>query len=249
MNTYLEVIRALVPFWYVQHYRYYRGKKIVSYILGDLAPVVLYVWFYSAEVNLIAFVLTWILFWTFYEIGYLLNDCWSVKNENKPSKRVPKSVEKAFPYLILVRVLFGVALGWFLVKTESTISFSLLLNYTVLVSIVFLVHNFLKAYKGRIITLMLLGVLKPIFVPAVLSINILPLIVVMIPSLVIKLFDYATEKGLCELPLRTDSVLRLKLIFSFAFLLIVVEPILVLVYCPIVLNALFIAIRGVRKTA
>ena len=86
-KTVLPCIQASLPFLYVRSYRYYQGFKVFSYFIGSFVPLLLYSFFQADSFRFVDFMVAWLFFWTFYEIGYLWNDCRSVRRESLASYR------------------------------------------------------------------------------------------------------------------------------------------------------------------
>lgn len=231
----LELLRAALPFWYVRYYRYYRGLRLGSYLIGDLAPIILYVWLFSGHVNWSLVLLAWLLFWSFYEIGYLENDVKSVARESLPSIRLPESVHRAYAFIVVVRLAQFLMLAAAMLSLDSSVNGWLLASYVAVTAITFKVHNGLKQYQGRLVTLVGLGVLKPIFVPGVLGLDVAGLVCVMVPSLIVKLFDYASKKGFADHPLRENFRARLLMHLGFVPPLALIDFRLLIVLSPILL--------------
>lgn len=246
MSVIVSIIRASTPFGYVQYYRYYRGLRLVSYILGDLAPIAIYVYLATSSVNWVAFGLAWLLFWSFYEVGYLHNDVYSVKNERQATLRIPNILARFFWLIVFIRVVWFTILAIALYY-QSEMSISTSISVVGITAAVFLIHNTLSDYKNRMITLALLGLLKPMFIPLILNVTVEGVVVLFLPSLLVKVFDYASKKGLAKYPLRDDRTRRLCLMLAYVPVLLLIDAKLVLAYSSMLFQTIamyFFRLKG-----
>ncbi len=207
---FVKVFLASIPFLYVQQFRYYQGTKVFSYIFGELSPMLFFYVLYAEHYKLLDFFSAWLFFWTFYEIGYLINDCKSVNSEAIPTRRAPKEVCKYLHQIIAFRV-FLIAVQLVLILWITSIDPYRLGLLTLLIAGVFLIHNVITDYKMRFFTLIILGFLKPTFIFYVNSVAFETYLYILIPFLVIKYLDYLYQKDL----LKYDIAGHLRLRFLF----------------------------------
>jgi len=230
----VNALAAVVPFLYTQRYRYFQGWRVVSYLLGELLPVAVFVALRSERPDWVAFALAWAFFWGCYEIGYLFNDCRSVRGETMPSHRAPADLCSRLTLVVALRLAYLGPLAWLL--RGRGIDLVPALSLTILIAATFALHNHLRSYESRFATLLLLGVAKPLFIPHALGLPAAELLLVLLPDLVIKLADYLHAKGLARYDLRTDRRRVLALLALYAPLVALLEPQLLWVYAPLVLN-------------
>ena len=87
------------PFYYLFYSRLKTKIDLISWIIIFIVPQFL-ISFYYTELNfgsfILLFILSQIIFNTLYEIGYLENDVYTIKNENNPTLRLE---QKRFDYI------------------------------------------------------------------------------------------------------------------------------------------------------
>lgn len=243
----MNALAAVPPFLYTQRYRYFQGWRVVSYLLGELLPVAVFVALRSDRPDWVAFALAWAFFWGFYEIGYLFNDCRSVHGETMPSHRAPANLCSRLSLVVALRLAYLGPLAWLL--RGRGIELVPVLSLTALIAAAFSLHNHLRSYESRFATLLVLGVAKPLFIPHALGLPATELLVVLLPDLAIKLTDYLHAKGLARYDLRTDRRRVLALLALYAPLVALLEPELLWVYGPLALNRAKGSLRFPRSLA
>ncbi len=113
--------------------------------------------------NLIIFTLINVfVFLQWYEIGYIINDTFSVKYEKQPTKRLNFNLTtKYFIKFIGLRIIltFSFFIIAFLLGVDYYLIIGTFSGYLITI-IIFLLHNFLKNVKKRIVTFYLLRFFK-----------------------------------------------------------------------------------------
>ncbi|WP_025209004.1 hypothetical protein [Hippea sp. KM1] len=222
-------LSSLVPFFYTKFYRYYQGRKIFAYILGELIPVVMFLYLYS-HIDYKKFLLLWLFFWSIYEIGYFINDCVSVKKENISSIRVENQFCKHLNIILIFRVIVVLLLLWNLYKIVPILK---LLVISFFLMSVFYVHNKLVDYSYRFLTLVLLGVLKPMFILYFFDVDISKYIFIIFPTLIVKYLDYLFAKKISSLDIRNSRKHNFWLFTGWGFILVFIDLKMVFIFLPI----------------
>ena len=192
---YLNIINACVPFLYVKNIRYYKGKQILSYVLNEFLPILIYCILFCNDFNLVTFIVVWFFFWSFYEIGYLFNDVVSEKKEKKPSTRgtVDKYIFSNFILILVIR--FSICIGIFsFILSKNIADIRRIIFLTTITGIIFTVHNYHTDYRFRLTSLIMLGVLRKIYIPYVIFFEIDALMLIILPSIIVKVINYVYAK-------------------------------------------------------
>lgn len=127
------------------------------------------------KVNLFYFILFWLAYISFYEIGYFFNDIHSVKFENHARKRI-YTPNKNKIYLFTISHLFFGFLPILLLNINNLyVKTFILFNFITL--IIFLVHNLIKEGKPRLFSYPFLK-LSHFIVPMSFFLNIYELIII-----------------------------------------------------------------------
>lgn len=232
---FVTLARATLPFLYVRNYRYYPGIKVLSYFIGIFVPMMLYVYLNAEAFRLFDFILAWLTFWTFYEIGYLFNDCRSVAGEDRPTYRAPPVVCERFKSIVVFRCILLFA-EFVIAARYTEIDLVRLAVATALTGATFTVHNTLRDYRYRFATLVLLSIFQPAFVIYVIGLEITPYIFLLIPYVALKYADYLHNKGMLSINLMDDLLLRWGLFTAWFGPVLMVGPEALYVYVFIYVN-------------
>ncbi len=148
-----------LPFFY---YKYSRLNYLSAffYFFFDYLLLPLLILFWSqGELflrNILLFIIAFLGYISIYEIGYLINDCVSVKNEKDPSLRADSRIKSELKNLIISRILFFIIALFLLFKFINIKNVIIYLLGILIVSLVFIIHNFSKKFSVRYITFPLL---------------------------------------------------------------------------------------------
>jgi hypothetical protein len=218
------------PFMYAKNVRYYQGTKILAYIFNELLPVAIIVFFYG-DFDFFRFSILWVLFWSFYEVGYFMNDTYSERKENKSlTRKIGLSYKDVIPPTIFRLCLFSLILSC----TNLFINFDVLFITLVTMS-VFFIHNVIVERKYRIITLSLLGILRFLYIPWLMGVDYNHILLFVTPVLILKILDYSNKKFNFMIDAREDKKFRILLILSLSITYCLSEPFLIFAYFPILL--------------
>jgi len=148
-----------LPFFY---YKYSRLNFISSYFYFFfdylLLPLLILFWIQNSLFlkNILLFFVSFIGYISIYEIGYLLNDCVSVKKETNPTLRADAKINSKLKELIIIRITFFILIIILLLNFINIKNVLIYLFGILLVSFIFGIHNFSKIFKIRYITFPLL---------------------------------------------------------------------------------------------
>ncbi len=241
----LGILNACIPFFYVKNIRYYHGKKLLSYVLSEFLPILIYCILLGENFDFLQFIIVWVFFWAFYEIGYLYNDVVSEKRESKPSIRGEIDNKILVYFRLILAIRFSIC-GFllFYIFSRSIIDVRRLIQLTVFTSVVFGLHNTLNDYRFRLTTLTMLGVLRTIYIPYILFYKIDALALIFLPSFIVKILDYFYVKHDSGWDFSHDRWPRFTLhLFWFIFLLLYGGVNYILTFSPILLLQIFALIR------
>jgi hypothetical protein len=149
--------------------------------------------------------LGYLAFISVYEIGYIINDCVSVRFEQNPRKRVkefdPSNLLIAF--WILIRIVFFLAITFVIHKQFSGQWWWF---YLILV-VVFFVHNILQSKQYRVFTFICLAFLRfyaPLFPFITMDFLLQTLNAVLLFYIFFRTITYLDSKGLLVIPSRAS---------------------------------------------
>lgn len=175
--------------------------------------------------------LIWYSFITIYEIGYIDNDFFAIRNEKNPSIRLSEKVKKIHVFkFILIRLIYFIILCilMYYFLNSNVYKFYIIINITIL--IVFLIHNRLKREK-RFITYSVLK-LSHFYIPLFAYMNIKSLILgLLIFYLPYHLYNYLRKFKSNEFflnpikifLLQTIVIILIILLYNFNFQLMLVS--------------------------
>jgi len=164
----MSVFRFLLPYTYFYSSRVKQLKYNVYYLIIDWAvPFALLLYFsgFAWQNSLLQFVLAYLAFISIYEIGYLGNDVYSVRNETNPRRRVKDFAPSNVVVSVwgLVRLLAFLAISWYLGVLFKPLW---VVFYAVLI-LFFYLHNVLHDKELKVMTFVNLAFtryLAPIFI-------------------------------------------------------------------------------------
>lgn len=214
---------VILPFYYTSRFRYFQGKKIISFIFGELLISALYIRFSSGELNLLEFALAQAAFWSVYESGYLHNDCKSISNELKPTERAPIEVATHYKLLIAIKL----SLATFLLGTAfhldylNTSNSALILAVTLLV---FFLHNTFTKYEYRFVTFNLLSFLRQVSVIWMLGVSPIAHFLMLFPFVLVKFLNYLWAKGYATEDLKENLLFKFHLYLAWSILIALFLP-------------------------
>jgi len=158
--TFSGNIEALyLPFFY---YKYSRLNSVLSFFYFFfnylLLPLLILFWSQGELFlkDILLFAIAFLGYTSIYEIGYLINDCVSVKNEKDPALRADSRIKSELKNLIIARIIFFIIALFLLFKFINIRNVIIYLLGILIVSLVFVVHNFSKKFAMRYITFPLL---------------------------------------------------------------------------------------------
>lgn len=137
-----------IPIFYRYHSRE-KGKFLIPFMMTDFLPVLFIGKIFSVDLliyNFFVFLLSFLAMFNVYEIGYMLNDCVTVKNEQKPTLRLNEKemtyFEKNCLWILGVRFFIFLLCTGLLFIFYANISLFLLANITLL--LVYLLHDYFR---------------------------------------------------------------------------------------------------------
>ena len=202
----------LIPFLYVKNVRYYQGKKIFSYLLNELIPILSLVYLVNKTVPLDFFYL-WVAFWALYEVGYLMNDTYSSKFDSLDDKNKYKEIGTIATVNILIILIFRISIFLFitnfLLDGAESVDTSLFVIYLLMTMIAFFIHNIIYDKKYRLITISILGYSRYLIIPLALGVELSVSFLLVTPLVIIKLIDYSYEKFNSNVDIRNETLLRI----------------------------------------
>lgn len=140
-------------FFYIPiFYRYYsreKGKFFIPFMMTDFLPSLLIGNIFSASSlieNFFVYTLSFLAMFNVYEIGYILNDCVTVKNEEKPTLRLDENEMVYFEnhclWIFCVRLFIFLVCTVVLFHFYENISIFVLANIALL--LVYLLHDYFR---------------------------------------------------------------------------------------------------------
>jgi phosphoserine phosphatase len=210
-NITLSLIEILLPGYYYAVVR----SGLYSLVYNRIGFISLAFYLFGSLDILQAVILGFIFFVILYEIGYIDNDYYAVKNEENPSIRLSEdqSVMGVIQF-IAIRLFYSALVAYFMFRIDSEMA--LLLCVCSIVNLaIYLVHNRLKR-RYRLPTYTVLKashVLIPL-IPVVSNNEIfLSIVIFYLPA---QLFAYAVKINLIKTDL--DSILRRVYLIQFVLL-------------------------------
>ena len=204
MNT----IKFIVPFYYTYEVRYFKGYKLLSFLFGECLQQLLYIYIYTTTLNFPLYLIFFALFWSVYEIGYIVNDTWSILREQKPNNRISSRQTFSVDIVIAAKVMLTLFLMVFICFFEGQLVAQETVIMVLAISLIFQLHNTIVDAKFRLITFALLGIFRQLFIIVVFGVPIFIYAFFLVPFLTIKLFDYLFSKGFMNFNLREDLCFR-----------------------------------------
>lgn len=148
-----------LPLFYYKHSRVNSVSSFFYFFFNYLLLPLLILFWSQGELflkNILLFVIAFLGYISIYEIGYLINDCISVKNEKDPNLRADSRIKSELKNLIISRIVFFIIALFLLFKFINIKNVIIYLLGILIVSLVFIIHNFSKKFAIRYITFPLL---------------------------------------------------------------------------------------------
>ncbi|WP_026462935.1 hypothetical protein [Adhaeribacter aquaticus] len=254
----MNILKFLFPFTYFFRSRLQAVTDIVFHLYYEwLLAFVLLFYFSGNEfwLSVHNFLLAYLAFISIYEIGYLGNDVYSVRNETDPRLRIKNFNPTNFQ--LMVWVLFRVAV-FFVITDYLKVwgNYEWWIFYAVIV-VFFYLHNVIKQKELKTFTFINLAFtrfLAPVFI--FLSNEHLLLIVpsVLLCYVFYRTLTYMDSKGLLNLPTRKEASFKVNYYLLLggvsALLSVLVDsfiPVFINVYYLIFWIAFFIKEKGVER--
>ena len=144
MQNYFHIGRFVIPMYYSFHTRYQGWTGMMAWLIKYLIPV-LSMAYVQADFDFSRFVVGLLFFYVIYEVGYIQNDCETIKKEASPTLRL-KADELAFYeshkiLIYLTRLAELLLLGYAL--TKMGVGMAILL-YGTLTLLIFAWYNTIR---------------------------------------------------------------------------------------------------------
>lgn len=244
MNRFL----FLLPFTYFLKTRLKNFKNLVFHGYYEWVSALGILFFfgsYSIEESVQLFLIGYLAFITFYEIGYITNDQYSEKFESNPRARRDQNIPSHYPILwIGTRVIIFFAISWFVARNN----FGLWSVFYLGLGFSFLMHNILKKNDHRVISFFSLSFFR-FFAPVFLFIE-SPTLKLILPAILFHYSFYRTiiymdNKGLLKMPSRKDPAFNV-LLHAFGTLIMGMISFLIKDPIPVLLSAYFLILPFVN---
>ncbi len=203
-----------IPFFYLINSRLKTKFELISWQIIFFIPILIITYYHldiRSNIFIHLFLLSQLIFYSIYEIGYIENDIVTVKKEKDPTIRLNKEntkyIEKNYSRIInsryLVFLLSSILLLWIDLWIEYVLNIELFLFCVLITRLIFYFHNKIRN-RFTIITFFLLSISKFSF-PLILFVN-------------LEKINYALFLALLVFPiLRTIEILFLRR-FKFKFI-------------------------------
>ncbi|MBX9852759.1 MAG: hypothetical protein K2X86_13530 [Cytophagaceae bacterium] len=221
-----DKVYYLFPFIYFIKTRVSSFQSFVFHLYYEWLPAIgfLFLSAFSLSSALIDFLIYYLLFISFYELGYMLNDYYSVKYEDSPRLRSKalSGIEVCVIAAVRVIVFAGIVYIKELWQDPEFVIFYLLLG------IVFLAHNLIRKKEYKIMTFVNLATFR--YVAPFAFVVSSDFLILILPSVFLNYVFYRTlsyieSKNLLNLPDRKNSQ------FKIAYYLMLVPLSILLFIC------------------
>lgn len=163
--------KFIFPFYYTFHSRCKKASEKISYIFSNLIPIVIVYFLYGREnsfhtiyKDFILIIFSIFSFIEFYEIGYILNDVFTIKKEKNPTLRLTeeenKYVENNIYRILFWKLLVSMSFYFFIYYLSKKLILMHYIVTSILTLFVFYVHNNFRNNKVTFLTFFLLSVLR-----------------------------------------------------------------------------------------
>jgi hypothetical protein len=170
-----------LPFYYLIHSRLKNKFELFSWQIIFFIPILIFTYYYleiKSNIFIHLFLISQVIFYSIYEIGYIENDIITVKKEKNPTIRLNKKntkfISKNYSILIysryLIFLLLVSLLFWIDKYIEYILNIELFLFQIIITRIIFFFHNQIRN-RLTIFTFFFLSVSKYTF-PFILFIEI-----------------------------------------------------------------------------
>jgi len=154
-----NIKKLYLPFFYYKYSRLNYFSSFFYFFFEYLLLPLLILFLVQREIslkNILLFIIAFLGYISIYEIGYLINDCVSVKNEKDPNLRADSRIKSELKNLILSRIIFFIIVSFLLFKFINIKNVIIYVLGILIVFFIFAVHNFSKKFAVRYITFPLL---------------------------------------------------------------------------------------------
>jgi hypothetical protein len=135
-----------IPFLYSFRTRFKTWNKLISWGFIYVTPLLMLSWFYSGYYGICISLLNIVLVYAAYELGYIFNDVYTIRNEKKPTLRLAgfelKYCEDKIFYIVFARVAWVFALLFLMAFFNFSYLYGLLV--VVLIGIVYVLYNSIR---------------------------------------------------------------------------------------------------------
>ncbi|MFW5968592.1 MAG: hypothetical protein ACOCV2_13795 [Persicimonas sp.] len=235
-------LRYILPLSYVFGTRLNDARTIGAAAFMEWAPNLLLIWYFTDlplwQVPL-AFGLGWAAFAMVYELGYMMNDLYSVRFEDDPRRRsdAQPGAVGAFAWVAVRLGLFG-ALAWWFEWYELTHWWAL---FGVL-AVVYLAHNLLRSSAPKVLTFIGLATVR-FLAPMAPFLDADELALVLFPAfthyVLFRTLSYIDSKGMLDMPERTTMRFRLQF-YAGVGLLSVIAAAITASWVPLAFSAYYL---------
>lgn len=155
-----------IPHLYFIKTRIKSFPGLFYYFFYLLGPALLYLYLQKPELiisNAILFFAAHLGFMAIYELGYWQNDCVSIRNEESPTIRISDNYfcsRRSFVFFFIYRILFFAAILYFIKAYYQSADINAYLAGIIATFVVFFIHNTQKDPSQRIVTFILLTMLR-----------------------------------------------------------------------------------------
>jgi len=152
-----EKIALYLPFLYTLYSRGGVFSIINNYLYGPTI-IILYAFFFkdltvSFQTAIFIAFISYLLFYLVYEIGYIINDLWSIKTENKPVERTKKvdfSIKKILGFILIRLLTIGIIFTFiFFSSLVPVFFFNIYSTLLGVVLLIYIFHNFIHLFNIR----------------------------------------------------------------------------------------------------
>lgn len=197
-----------IPMLYLLHTRLKSIPEVISWSILYLFPIV-YIGGVGVGFENILYVIFSVIFtYAFYEVGYIFNDVFLIKNESNPTMRLSADeltyAEIKIKSILLFRLLFAFAILVIFYFSNYRISYALLCGGGIL--LIYYFYN--KTRSNASVLLYYLLIISRYCTPFVLFNHDVPLLILVMQPL-LATFEYASKKKLFNDVFRPFIVLKI----------------------------------------
>jgi len=164
MNSYLKY--GPLIYTYITHYQESLVIFLYENIIFNTIPIV-WGFFTFTILGFSNFIVSCVLlvgFFILYEIGYIINDFYTIKREKNPTRRLPENTTSTFIFQqCFIRSLIGAGIFIFLYQYNIKV-FILYWSLIIITGLIFSIHNYIRNYNINLVLIALLRYCK-MFIP------------------------------------------------------------------------------------